>query len=59
MLCSVEMQFLRDMILVGSGFTHRGLKEGGTSRQEQMTLPPMRFLKQENICGNTKPNTAI
>lgn len=35
MSCSVEMHFLREVILVDSGFTDKGLKKGGTCRQKQ------------------------
>lgn len=35
MFCLVEMHFLRDRILVDSGFIDEGLKEGGTCKHKQ------------------------
>lgn len=56
MFCSVEMHFPRDMILVDSSFTDKGLKRGELSRQEKKKQ--LWFLKRDNVCVNTNQNMA-
>lgn len=56
MFCSVEMHFPRDMILVDSSFTDKGLKRGELSRQEKKKQ--LWFLKRDNVCVKTNQNMA-